>query len=315
MPIQIIDHTFRPWLARKRQENGAATYSQDIVDVLIPELVEHLQEDHPATDVLISTAPPLAQVEDPYILHDRPELVIQFLHTYRYRDPMAPVSALLNRFPHSKVILITAYLSYDTRINQWAKDQELQHRLKSVFVPMFIQPEKIQEAVGRTYFKHDPGDKRIIYFGNLYKAKSQEYLRIRQGLERAGWKVDVISRSHLNGQNPLLTQTDSWKLISQYRYGIGVGRCALEMYQLGLKVLISGEHWGGLCMDSDDYFTQQRTNFNGRVITGTRDLQEALELLPLSGDDFPIQFLPLDYPAMEIIKVAAELLQKVERPL
>lgn len=297
MPIQIIDHTFRPWLARKRQENGAATYSQDIVDVLIPELVEHLQEDHPATDVLISTAPPLAQVEDPYILCDRPELVIQFLHTYPYKECMRPINSLLNRFPQSKVILITAYLSYDTRINQWAKEEQLDHRVKSVFIPMFIQPDEIQKAVGKRHFRKDPDEKRIIYFGNLYQAKMPEYHRLRQGLERAGWTVDVISKSRLNGQNPILSQEESWKLISQYQYGIGVGRCALEMYQLGLKVLISGEHWGGLCMDSEDYFIQQRTNFNGRTITGTRDLEEALELLPLSGGDFPIQFIPLCFPA------------------
>lgn len=282
MSIQIIDHTFRPWVARKRQENGAATYSRDILDVLIPRLTEDLHGHHPDRDILISTAPPLAQVADPYLLHDRPELVIQFLHTYPYQDPMEPIKALLNRFPDSKVILVTAYLAYEIRINLWAIDQELQHRVKSVFVPMFIQPEQILNQVGRRWLRHDKSEKRIIYFGNLYKAKSQEYYRIRQGLERAGWKVDVISKSRLNGMGPELARVDIWKLISQYRYGIGVGRCALELYTLGLKILISGEHWGGLCMDTSDFYIQQKTNFNGRVITSTRDIEDALDLLPVS---------------------------------
>lgn len=315
MSIQIIDHTFRPWLARKRQENGAATYSKDIQEVLIPRLTEYFQEHNPELDILISTAPPLAQVEDPYILHDRPELVIQFLHTYPYRNPMEPINAMLNRFPDSKVILVTAYVAYEIRINQWAKAQGLTDRVKPVFVPMFIQPENILEAVGKRWYKHDPFEKRIIYFGNLYRAKSQEYYRIRQGLERAGWKVDVISKSRFNGTGPVLEQADTWKLISQYRYGIGVGRCALEMYTLGLKVLISGEHWGGLCMDTNDCYTQQKTNFNGRVITGSRDLEEALQLLPDSRDGVEFQQHPFAHASKWVIMAADQLLKKEEKPL
>lgn len=311
MSIQIIDHTYGPWLAKKRQENGAATYSEDIVEVLIPDLTEDLNQLYPDTNILISTAPPLAKVETQHIVHDQQDLIIQFLHTYPYRNSMDPIEETLTCFPNSKIILVTAYLTYETRINQWAKDRGQDHQLKAVFIPMFIQPKKIMETVGKIDFKNSPDQKRIIYFGNLYKAKASEYHRLRNYLERAGWQVDVISKSRLNDKGPILSRKDIWTLISYYRYGIGVGRCALEMYQLGLKVLISGEHWGGLCMDCDDYFTQQRTNFNGRLITGTRDLEEALELLPVSDDDYPIQYIPLTFANKGIMDATGELLSEI----
>lgn len=308
MAIQIIDHNFRPWLAKKRQENGAATYSNDILDILMPKLTGYLDRYHEERNILISTAPPLAKVEDPYILHDPVELVIQFLHTYPYRTPMVPINALLNRFPNSKVILVTAYQSYLLRMQMMLRKEGLQERVKPVFVPMFIQPKKILVAIGKRWFRHDD-EKRIIYFGNLYKAKSQEYFRVKQGLERAGWKVDVFSKGKLNGQNPVWPQADIWKHISGYRYGIGVGRCALEMYSLGLKVLISGEHWGGLCMTDDHFAIQTETNFNGRIITGTRDLHEAIELLPHSLEPMTLDPVP-DYKSAGIIDAAIRLLEK-----
>lgn len=282
MSILLIDHTFGPWLARKRQENGASTYSEDLCTAIIPELWDYLEANHSGKDILISTAPPLAQVDPAYLHTKKPDLVIQFLHTYPYRSPFDDIQRLLDRFPHSRILLVTAYQAFLHRLQRWIHGKGKSEWVAAHFQPMFILPRKLTALSQNPVCEYLAAEKRIVYFGNLYKGKSTEYHRIKQGLANAGWKLDVISRSQFNGAGKVLDREEIWKIISRYRYGIGVGRCALEMYALGLQLLISGEHWGGLCLVPEDYQTQSRTNFNGRVITGTRDLEEALELLPIS---------------------------------
>lgn len=282
MSIQIIDHTFGPWLARKRQENGASTYSYDLCTAIIPDLRNHLEANHPEKFILISTAPPLAQVDTKDLQTGRPDLVIQFLHTYPYRSPFGDIRKLLDRFPDARIILVTAYQAYLYRLERWLHDQGRSGSVSVHFQPMFILPQEVISVAREPIDKYPKQEKRIIYFGNLYKGKATEYHRLRDGLGRAGWQLDVISRSQFNREGKLLSREEIWRIICRYQYGIGVGRCALEMYALGLRLLISGAHWGGLCLLPEDYQTQSRSNFNGRVITGTRDLEEALELLPIS---------------------------------
>jgi hypothetical protein len=280
MSIHLIDHTYGPWVSRKRQENGAATYSRDIMELVMPELYEFLITRFYPVKALISTAPPLADIrrEDLPASHHSPDIVLQWLHAYPYDRPYLPVQRLLTKFPDSKIVVVTAYEAYKLRLDTWADSCGLA-RLHVVYVPMFINTHWVNTLRCR---QGSSPEKRILYFGNLYKAKSKEFRRVIAEIRSAGWTVDILSKGKLNNNGPTLTQEESWRLMQSYSYGIGVGRCALEMYTLGLRVLISGEHWGGLCLDQSDWATQVRTNFNGRVITGTRDLTEALELLPHS---------------------------------
>lgn len=282
MAIQVIDHTFAPWVARKRQENGASTYSADICLAIIPKIKEHLGKNYTGKNILISTAPPLVDIDPNDIHMERPDLVIQFLHTYPYQSQFINIHDLLDRFSNSRIILVTAYEAYFYRLKRWIQIIGKSGSVTVHFQPMFILPQKAIKALSKPVCKFLHEEKRIIYFGNLYKGKATEYHRIKQGLAKAGWQLDVISRSQFNSSGKILNRDEIWQIISRYQYGIGVGRCALEMYALSLKILISGEHWGGLCMMPDDYKTQTRSNFNGRVITGTRDLNEALDLLPIS---------------------------------
>lgn len=281
MKISVIDHKFSPWVLNKRQENGASTYSRDINDILMPDLIRELSCGFPDQQVLISTAPPLAKYAD-HLDDKYQHLIIQFLHSYPYQDSFLPIMQLIEKFPSSKIIFVTAYYAYKIRIESMIWEKDLEDTVAVHYLPMFINTHLLEDKRLAHSCRLTDDRKRIIYFGNLYKAKAPEYHRLKAGLAKMDWKLDVISKSRLNGSGKLLDQRSTWDIISGYDYGIGVGRCALEMYHIGLKVLISGEHWGGICLGLDDYLTQQRTNFNGRIITGTRDLHEALEILPMT---------------------------------
>lgn len=264
-------------------------------------MLQQLGKRYAQQSILISTAPPLADVRTEDLLEDDPDLVIQFLHTYPYEDAFTSIRKLMERYRLSRIVLVTAYEAYHLRLARWA-DAMGHYRLQPVYQPMFIDLMHITREVLERKIPTQPLD-RIVYFGNLYGAKNREYERLSRGLKSLGWKVDVISKGTFKG-HCVLDQEEIWNILRGYRYGIGVGRCALEMYALGLRVLISGAHWGGLCLTPSDWYTQTRSNFNGRVITGTRDLAEACDLL--EGSLVP------SAPGMLSYNAAEKLLERID---
>lgn len=101
-----------------------------------------------------------------------------------------------------------------------------------------------------------------VYYGNIMGAK-------RRALDQlATVKFDVVSG---------VDQETALRRVSQYRFGIGVGRCALEMMAIGMKVVIFGKDFGGLILSQSDYERQRDANFNGNVITGVASMTEAVE--------------------------------------
>lgn len=101
-----------------------------------------------------------------------------------------------------------------------------------------------------------------VYYGNLIGAKQKPVER----LKKIGF--DIVSG--------VASQSEALHRVSQYRYGIGVGRCALEMMAMGMKVLIFGKDLGGLILSSDDFDRQREANFNANVITGAGSLDQAI---------------------------------------
>jgi hypothetical protein len=108
---------------------------------------------------------------------------------------------------------------------------------------------------------HEPV-KDWVYYGNIMGQKES-------GLERlAGMRFDRVSR--------VRDQQEALRRVAQYRYGIGVGRCALEMMAMGMKVLIFGKDFGGLTLSENDFDRQRSVNFNANLITGVADIAEGV---------------------------------------
>jgi hypothetical protein len=96
-----------------------------------------------------------------------------------------------------------------------------------------------------------------IYFGNLYPKKLDTFNLLKETLD-----FDVLSFSKFNNEETILSHNDCLNLVSNYSYGIGVGRCALEMVSMGLPVLVAGEKVGGTLITKDDYTFHRDYNFN-----------------------------------------------------
>lgn len=290
MPVHIIDHTSPKWAARKKNENGAATYSADIMITQSAHWIEAFEDS--SLQVVISTCPLFTDISPseylPFIIKGKcsksegVDLAIQYLHTYPFKEPIGYINKVYNSFnrkaPGFRMIFISAYQSYVYRINNWAR--RCSRPIQAIYIPMAIDTSRL-DKIRHSNRKIPKHNNRIIWFGNLYRDKSTIYHQIREVTRASGYHMDVINRGKLNGKTSL-NQLQAWGHISDYRYGIGVGRCALEMYALGLNVMIAGANFGGIITGDADYQVQQATNFNGRVITYDRDIHSCLAALPES---------------------------------
>lgn len=104
--------------------------------------------------------------------------------------------------------------------------------------------------------------RRWVYYGNIIGDKRKAFERM------AGLDFDIVAG--------VKDQREALKLVSEYKYGIGVGRCALEMMAIGLKVLIFGKDFGGLILSEQDFERQREANFNANVITGVASIGEGI---------------------------------------
>lgn len=272
MPLQIIDHTAASWAKRVRYQNGAITYSRDIVNSQSQNWIDFFEGS--TQNILISTCPRVHELHPSEIDFDHLDLVIQYLHAYPYDDPIAYVREIdqniKSRFKGCNIIFISAYKAYAQLLSVSG--------FPTVYVPMSIDTALLSDYVDN---QSPRCDDRIIWFGNLYKGKSNLYSKLKHYLLDAGYKLDIISKGLFN-DNQKVSQELAWTMISNYKYGIGVGRCALEMYHLGLKVVIAGAKFGGLLASDNDFEVQQSTNFNSRLITYDRDPASVLKYLPHS---------------------------------
>ncbi len=254
---KIYDHTEPNWLLRyqtHKRENGAATYSRDLVKYQVP-LWEH-------DNIIISTCPLLLSVDD---LPKETDLVVQYLHTYAYGKPLGDPIRVIRciKTKYKNIVFVTSYNSFNVHMQQ--------NGINSVFIPMTIDKNAVLKNTRK--IKKEPNT--VLYFGNITEDKENVYKQLRSRFTRRGWRFNTISYGKFNGLP--ITDPDMWELIQMHEYGIGVGRCALEMLAFGLKVMVAGMEFGGLIVNDTDFEAQTLTNFNGRVVTFDRDINHCID--------------------------------------
>lgn len=269
--ITVIDHTDPDWHARymrRGRENGAATYSREIVAHHVPVWEQQLPDGS-----VVSTCPLLvdAELEAP--------TVVQYLHTYSYHQPLRQAELVASHLTGraDRVVFVTAYRSLHALLTLAGHE--------ALFVPMTVDTGRVRAAASPEPLHPE---RRVLYFGNITRPKRALFAQVNQAFESRGWIVDVCSDGWLEGRH--LSQRAAWAAASRYRFGIGVGRCALEMMALGLHVLVAGAELGGLATTPDEHAAQWATNYNGRVTTFDRDLRvcvDAIELATACDRDLP----------------------------
>lgn len=271
--ITVIDHTEPTWHSRymrRGRENGAATYSREIVAHHLPIWEQQLPD-----GAVVSTCPVLADDE----LDVAGPVVIQYLHTYSYREPLRQARLVRDRLAGrvDQVVFVTAYRSLHAQL--------VLAGYESLFVPMTVDTVAVR---ARASGEAPHPERRVLYFGNITRPKRALFAQVQRQFEARGWVVDVCSDGWYQGHH--LTQRAAWSAASRYAFGIGVGRCALEMMALGMHVLIAGAEFGGLATTPDEHATQWATNYNGRATTFDRDVEvciDALELATAVDRDIP----------------------------
>jgi len=261
MGLRVIDHTDEWWSHRKQKtgrENGANTYSRDIGTHHVGRWAKlaHDQE------VVVSTAPPL-------VMHDvgPVDLVVQYLHTYDYAAPLLVpnrVSAALRAQGVRRVLFVAAYRPLVNTL--------IAAGFEAVYVPMRVDVDWIRHRA-----EYQPGDLtdqsrigwgRAVYFGNVTPAKRKHFDAMRRAFIKTGWKLDLLTEPD---------QGKALRTVRRYSYGVGVGRCALEMMALNLRVMLSGQKFGGIITNADEWAVQSSQNFNGRVITYDRTVSACVD--------------------------------------
>lgn len=268
----VFDHNDARWRSRYRRTNGAETYSKDIVRYQLSNW-QGVLGPHDA----ISTCPRLSNVN---LKGSEYGTVIQYLHSYPYQNALARVERIRSSVRCRRLIFITAYKAFAKLINV--------RGFEARFVPMAIDVSEVR----RHKTSQNEIENAVLWFGNISN-KATVFESARLACRRSRLKLHVWANGEFNG-NPV-TQAEGWQMASRYAYGIAVGRCALELYALGLKVIIAGRKVGGLAMNARDAELQTATNFNGRVTTFSNNMITCLREVERSAVVEPLDISQMDH--------------------
>jgi hypothetical protein len=261
--MKAIDHTEARWAAAHRgidRENGAHTYGKELVRHHLPVWEEYYGEE----DILISFVPLLDEIT----IDRRYSHYVQYLHTYDSNNPYkiteGPMRAVIRQRQYKEhITFITAYKSLERAL--------VAKGFRCLYIPMSLYRPPKQRVAPKHY-------KRLIYFGNANRKKGVLLLKIAEEARKAGYGIDYMSDGRFNGWR--MGQQRAWELISCYEYGIGVGRCALEMMHLGLRVIIAGEKFGGVIADKRDLSAKEEVNYSGANVTFSSNIAKCIGALP-----------------------------------
>jgi hypothetical protein len=265
--ITIYDHNTHPlWVGlykfrheSKNRTNGGYTYSQDIVKYHIPVIKDILSKQDLYNNIIISSVALL----EPSMTPPETDLFICYLHENSIRE-LPRITGFLSWYK-GDVIFITSR----AELHKELKDRNI----KSVLLPMSIDVSAIAK-----YAKSEKyADKRVLYFGNTYLGKGGSLSYVKQAFIKKGWIFDQISFNMFNGGHSL-TRDQIFDIIAKYKYGIGEGRCVLEMNALGLRTLVCASSNQGIFTNDDDFALQRAHNFSdGTIWTFSPDINECID--------------------------------------
>lgn len=279
MMLTVIDHSEPNWFnlyTSSNRENGAATYSKEIVRHQLPVWHSHTE----GLTGVISTCPLLYSCPGIPVSGD---LAVQYLHTYAYDEPLKQAQLVVDHLPgYDRILFVTSYRALYLQL--------LNCGYEALYVPMTIEPASVLKPMMGV-----PGRRnKAAYWGNVTSPKRALYRLLKKEFREQGWELE-----HVWGQ-----QYSSWEELTAYEYGVGVGRCALEMMSLGLKVMIAGSKFGGLITNEEEYNIQSYSNFNGRIITFDRSVAACInswslsEVLFKSGPEVAVDSLTKQLPVL-----------------
>jgi hypothetical protein len=154
---------------------------------------------------------------------------VQILHT---------PSLLYNKFCYSR----TTYITHYRALVKFAK----RYGMNLSYIPMSIDLDNIPVPINRK-------KGTIVYFGNIFSEKCKVYRQLKD----TGISFDTIS--HYPNREEALN------IVSTYEYGIGVGRCVLEMLAMGMKVIVAGRNYAG-AITNDNFDIHHKSNCNSNIL-------------------------------------------------
>lgn len=266
--ITVYDHLTHPTWADSYltvfesigRTNGAYTYSQDICKYHLPIINNILAVQTKYANSLVSTVGTLS----PEIIPANTNLIVEYVHETAKRDVPKCISNC-QRIPGAKFIFITSRLETYTALTE--------KNISCVLIPMAIDTSLFTNIDKTNKYE----GKKVIYFGNKYLGKNGFYNQTKEAFIKKGWKFDEISYNLFN-KTEQLSRNQMLETIAKYKYGIGEGRCVLEMNALGLKTLICAGGCQGIMTNELDFNIQKQHNFSdGEVWTFSNDINVCVD--------------------------------------
>lgn len=225
--LKVIDHTNHPsWTPinlRLGRENGARTYSRDIVKFYAPVFKRVFSGKE---RVLLITVQNWNSCE----VWKGYSKIFVFVHERGSSEEVRKQKReALKKFAEVNSPAEVYFIV-------WCPQHEgelIRDGLNAIYLPMaidmdvFVKYQKVPKNKNKTF----------IYYGNIIQQKVEPFKRFKETALLNGWKVDFISKDRLNGKGFKLSPEQIRRIIAQYKYGVAVGRSAQELSAMGVKVV------------------------------------------------------------------------------
>jgi len=219
----------------KQIVTGVTTYKRDFDNIVLSEIAKHyiFVKENELADAVFS----FSTLQKP-LLHSM-EYVKAPIYQILHNDGIAIHEKFIGEYTNHR------FVTHYTHFYRWA----IEKHLKCFFIPMSIDTEWLP-------YRHNE-NKKIIYFSNIYDEKNKTIFEMKE----MGLEFDTMSQGKFNG-NGDFNWNEAIEIVSEYEYGIGVGRSAIEMLAMGMKVIIAGKKIGGVISNNEELTKHWATNCN-----------------------------------------------------